>query len=803
VIQHINEIKTDNNIFYLCLMSESDHAKHHSDVNNIPHMKIHFSNITSMQKSKSDVYDIVMEDPYRNFVANGVVVHNCGKTLAALVSLQHLVSKLLREGAKAPKILVLLPKSMLFQWRSETHKFTPNIYSNIIFLPYSQLKKAKNLSIYYDFRAIVMDECFSKDTEILTERGFVKFPDLRDEEVAQVDQETLDISFVKPLRKIKNYSPGIMCIGGDKELMEVTPNHDLLLGRHIRKGGVNVDFVWEKMKASEAADRKSICRLVPRSGKAIGKDVELTPTEKFLIALQADGSIHRHSVAHSSYLFSFTKQRKIKDFENLMSEGGFKFTKLKNYKPETRYLTYTKERYTKKIYDYFDLTKLSFSKAVAIVDYFMKWDGSILPSSRYYSSTDEKAVDFLQAVCTLAGFKAVKIKQVDDRKESYKDVHRLFISWSETSSAQSWNIKRKEYNDYTYCVEVPKGNIVTRLRGRVVITGNSHYMKSQGTNRMEDFCSLLESIGNSPGQFKGGKYISLSGTPMLNHAGELYTTWALLTSQSPFEAVERMRDTDRYEKWKQAFTRSKLKSWKTKRGTKYGLDSPEGVQNEEMFNQLIGPVVHFRRACDCLDLPEKQEVEINLGLEDDKLLLDADIEKPEAYMAILERLARAKTPHAVQWIETFLKGSSEQLIVFSPYKFPLNEIGAKFKKKALFITGDNNDRERKENVQAFQAGTARILLTTYGAGGVGLNLQNCHNTLYLGFPWTPGAIEQAMARTHRSGQNKRTIHYFLSSGSCDSRIYSLIRIKKEAISAVEDGLLANEKKIISGVDKFI
>lgn len=29
-------------------------------------------------------YDIVMQDPYRNFVANGIVVHNCGKTLELL-----------------------------------------------------------------------------------------------------------------------------------------------------------------------------------------------------------------------------------------------------------------------------------------------------------------------------------------------------------------------------------------------------------------------------------------------------------------------------------------------------------------------------------------------------------------------------------------------------------------------------------------------------------------------------------------------------------------------------------------------
>lgn len=339
---------------------------------------------------------------------------------------------------------------------------------------------------------------------------------------------------------------------------------------------------------------------------------------------------------------------------------------------------------------------------------------------------------------------------------------------------------------------------------RAIVMDESHYMKSQGTNRISDFADFLCAIGNSPGQFLGGKYLSLSGTPMLNHAAELYTTWSLLTSSSPFQAADRMKDEGKYEKWKQSFTKSKVKSWKTKHGgVKYGQDSPEGVANTDLFNQLIGPVVHYRRAKDCLDLPNKQEIEIDLGLEDDKLLADAGIEEPEAYMAVLERLARAKTPHAINWIETFLKGSQEQLVVFSPYKFPLYEIEQKYGKKTTMVTGDQNDLQRRQNMGAFQEGKKRIFLTTYRAGGVGLNLQNAHNSLYLGYPWTPGDIKQAMARTHRQGQMTRTLHYFLTSGANDSRIFGLIRKKEEAISAVEDGLLMREQQLVPSLDMLI
>lgn len=327
---------------------------------------------------------------------------------------------------------------------------------------------------------------------------------------------------------------------------------------------------------------------------------------------------------------------------------------------------------------------------------------------------------------------------------------------------------------------------------RAVVMDESHYLKNPETTRMEVFCEFLKAIGDSPGKFHMGKYIQLSGTPMLNHAGELYTSWALLTSSHPKDAAEKLLDKSRYMKWNASFTKKKMNSWYGKNGKNYG-HVPEGVQHEDMFTELIGPVVHYRRAADCLDLPQKQDIHINLGLPDDKMLADADIQKPEAYMAILERIARAKTPHAIEWVKDFYAGSQEQLVVFAPYKFPLYDILAKNKKRAVIVTGDQNDEERREAIERFQKGDVRIFLTSYRAGGEGINLQCAHHTLYLGYPWSPRIVDQARARTHRNGQNKRTLHHFLMSGENDSNILGLIEGKEQAISAVEDGLLVREQ----------
>lgn len=343
---------------------------------------------------------------------------------------------------------------------------------------------------------------------------------------------------------------------------------------------------------------------------------------------------------------------------------------------------------------------------------------------------------------------------------------------------------------------------------RALVLDESHYIKTQGTNRVNELVELLTAIHGSHGSFKGGKIICLSGTPMLNHAGEIYTTWALLASPNIEKSAQLLVDGKRYEMWKQSFTRAKEKSWSTRfGGKKYGT-SAEGVANNDKLNKLIGPIIHLRKASDCLDLPPKQVIPIDLGLPDDRLLADAGkdgILDEESYMKILSELAKAKTTHAIDWIRNFLSQSSEQLIVFCPYKFPLEEIQKVFKNKCMLYTGAQSTGERKEAMDAFKNGSARIALGTYKAMGVGLNMQFAHTTLYLGYPWTSGDVDQAMARTDRMGQQGRTLHYFLMSGANDHRILNLVKSKEEMIQVVEGGLKEYEYRDLSnlGIDSFL
>lgn len=337
---------------------------------------------------------------------------------------------------------------------------------------------------------------------------------------------------------------------------------------------------------------------------------------------------------------------------------------------------------------------------------------------------------------------------------------------------------------------------------RMLIFDESHYLKSPETDRINALCNFLSELSKVTGQFKNGRIMMLTGTPMPNSAAELYTSWALCTSPNVEEASKRLKDPVRFENWKRSFSKKKEIVWtKGRVGRKVvrKANKWEGVANEDKLQQLLNPFVHYRRVEDCIDLPDKQEMAIDLGLPDDKLLSDANIEEPEAYMALLERLARAKTPYMMDWVRDYIDAGNQQLLVFSNYRFPLEEMREKFPNHVRLITGGETSYDRAKNLADFKEGKYRVLGMTFKCGAESLNLQNAFVSLYHGYPWTDGAVKQAMARTHRSGQVRKTLHYFLTSGSNDQRILSLVRAKEEATNKVEDILVQGVKLTLNNL----
>lgn len=95
LVHHRNANRSDNRIENLELTNSSEHHRIHRKHRSmeggvggkgglVQFLPVEDAVLSVVPDGEADVYDLVMDDPHRNFVANGIVVHNCGKTRTAL-----------------------------------------------------------------------------------------------------------------------------------------------------------------------------------------------------------------------------------------------------------------------------------------------------------------------------------------------------------------------------------------------------------------------------------------------------------------------------------------------------------------------------------------------------------------------------------------------------------------------------------------------------------------------------------------------------------------------------------------------
>jgi ribonucleotide reductase beta subunit family protein with ferritin-like domain len=111
----------------------------------------------------------------------------------------------------------------------------------------------------------------------------------------------------------------------------------------------------------------------------------------------------------------------------------------------------------------------------------MHWDGHDrygTGKTIYYSTVDSENADIIQAIAVLSGYRCHRGKQVDNRKKSYKDVHRLTLVKKYNVPTGKLEKTQIPYDGRVYCVKVPTGAFVIRRNNKVSITGNSLHVES-------------------------------------------------------------------------------------------------------------------------------------------------------------------------------------------------------------------------------------------------------------------------------------------------------------------------------------
>jgi superfamily II DNA or RNA helicase len=298
------------------------------------------------------------------------------------------------------------------------------------------------------------------------------------------------------------------------------------------------------------------------------------------------------------------------------------------------------------------------------------------------------------------------------------------------------------------------------------------------------------------------RYVCLTGTPLENHLGELWSQIdlavpGLLGDEGAFRRhyrvpIEKQHDVDCQARLNRRLAPFILRRTKAQVASELPPKTEitrrvvlEGRQRELYEGLRLSLAEELRDVISQRGIAQSGIVVLDALLKLRQVCCDPRLVKLEAARGIRES---AKFELLMEMLPALL-AEGRKVLLFSQFTEMLKLIAQELDQLHIrYVTLTGETRDRAEPVRQFQEGDVPLFLLSLKAGGVGLNLTAADTVIHYDPWWNPAAEAQASDRAHRIGQDKPVFVFrLIGAGTVEERIEELKVRKAELAQAVLEG----------------
>ncbi len=285
--------------------------------------------------------------------------------------------------------------------------------------------------------------------------------------------------------------------------------------------------------------------------------------------------------------------------------------------------------------------------------------------------------------------------------------------------------------------------------------------------------------------------LALSGTPIENNLGELYSLFRFL-NPSMFGSAEMF--TNQYltpiqkhdDKTATADLRRKIYPFILRRLKKDVLtELPDKIEQTLFVEMSDDQAKYYEQRRQYYKTAIEQQVALK-GIQQAQFFIFQAMNELRQIASIPEAQTsgRIASPKAELLVEQVFDAvaNNHKVLVFCNFLHAVEQISEQLNEQGIdFVTMTGSTRNRQELVERFQhTPSCKVFLLTLKTGGTGLNL-TAADIVFIFDPWWNRAAEsQAIDRAHRMGQQSKVLSYrLITMGTIEEKILQLQEKKSQ------------------------